>query len=264
VSGDFLTRQYDVASSLLMTFMRGGFGVATRPAAYRPVYTFELYEFEGCPYCRLVREALTELDLDATVYPCPKGGDRYRPRVAELGGKIQFPFLVDPNNGRQLYESAEIVRYLFQTYGTGDLPLHWRWIEVHKLGSGLAGLTRLSAGVRARPSRAPAQALELYSFESSPFARLVRETLCELELPYLLRSAGRSTAADWIPPAIRQALAIEHEPATLNRRTLLARAGKVSIPYLVDPNTAVELSDSEQIINYLEQTYAVVELASAR
>jgi len=263
MSDDFLTRQFDVASSVLMTFLRGGVGVATRPAGSRPAYLFELYDIEGCPYCRLVREALTELDLDATIYPCPKGGTRFRPRVAELGGQMQVPFLVDPNSGRQLYESADIVRYLFETYGDGGLPLHWQWIELQKLGSGVAGLPRLRAGVSARPSRLPARPLELYSFEASPFARLVRETLCELELPYVLRSAGRSTASDWVPPPVRRALALDHEPETLNRRTLLQRAGIVSIPYLVDPNTGVELAESDAIISYLESNYAALETAVA-
>ncbi len=41
----------------------------------------EHYEFG------LVREALTELDLDAIIYPCPKGGVRFRQKAQELGGK---------------------------------------------------------------------------------------------------------------------------------------------------------------------------------
>ena len=34
--------------------------------------------------------------------------------------------------------------------------------------------------MRARPSKAPAEPLELYSFESSPFSKRVRARLCEL------------------------------------------------------------------------------------
>lgn len=264
MSSNHISRQLDLASSVMMTFMRGGVGVATQPASVRPAYLFELYEFEGCPYCRVVREALTELDLDATIYPCPKGGERFRPKALALGGKTQFPFLVDPNNGRQIYESADIVRYLFETYGQRELPLHWRWIELQKLGSGVAGLTRFGAGVKARASTAPEQALELFSFESSPYARLVREKLCELELPYVLRSVGRSTASDWVPPTMRRALAINAEPETVNRRALLERAGEISIPYLVDPNTGTELSESGDIIDYLERTYALADQPSWR
>lgn len=244
-----------IAGSLASTALRGGLGVTARPVGERPRMLFELYEFEACPYCRLVREALTELDLDAMIRPCPKGGERFRPRVVELGGKAQFPFLVDPHNGQQLYESADIVAYLFENYARRPMPLYWRWMALQKLGSSLAGVPRLGAGLTVVPSRVPEQPLELYSFESSPFARPVRERLCELELPYVLRSCGRSLLTDWLPPALRDALDWEYQPETVNRQALLARAGRVSVPYLVDPNSAVELAESAAIIEYLDATY---------
>ena len=49
-------------------------------------------------------------------------------------------------------------------------------------------LCRAVRGLKARPSKAPDEPLELYSFESSPYSRLVRERLSELELPYVLRN----------------------------------------------------------------------------
>ena len=105
-----LARTLAVSSSVLASQLRGWRGTAAyRPATKQPAQLLELYEYEGCPYCRLVRETLTELDLDARIYPCPKGGTRFRPKVKELGGKQQFPYLVDPNTGRKLYESADIV-----------------------------------------------------------------------------------------------------------------------------------------------------------
>ena len=67
-----------------------------RGAAEQPAEHLQLYEFEACPYCRLVREAFTELDLDALVYPTPHGGKRFRPKVEKLGGRQQFPYLVGP------------------------------------------------------------------------------------------------------------------------------------------------------------------------
>lgn len=258
MNNDTTTNPFDFAGSLIATAVRGGLGVLARPVNVRPPHLFELYEFEGCPYCRIVREALTELDMDALIHPCPKGGERFRPKALAIGGKTQFPFFVDPNTGTQMYESGDIIRYLFETYAEGDTPLHWRAVELQKLGSGLAGLSRFGAGVKVRPhaADAPEQPLELYSFESSPFARPVRERLCELEIPYVLRSAGRSTLTDWVPPELRDALRISHEPETVNRRALLTRAGRVSIPYLVDPNTQVELAESARIIEYLMDTYA--------
>jgi glutathione S-transferase len=255
VSRSGLLYPLNIASSLVATGLRTGMGIATRPAASQPLQLLELYEFEGCPHCRLVREVLTELDLDAQIYPCPKGGTRYRDIVIERGGKAQFPYLVDPNTDTALYESAEIIRYLFDTYGNGT-PLHWKLIELQRFGSTLAAIPRMGMGVRARAAKKPAKSLELYSFESSPFARPVRDLLCELELPYILRSVGRARAADWVPPALRDALSVTGEPGTRNRARLYDRVGRISIPYLVDPNTGEEMAESEQIVDYLEATYA--------
>jgi len=243
------------AGSLVTTALRFGAGVSAQPRDVRPKLLFELYEFEGCPFCRIVREALTELDLDAMVLPCPKGGTRFRPKLMQTGGKAQFPYLVDPNTGAAMYESADIVAYLFETYGDGRVPLRWQAAALQQLFSALAGVWRFGAGRDVRPSKAPAQPLELYSFEASPFARLVREHLCELELPYVLRSVGRSTATDWLPPGVRDAFGIQTTPQTLNRQMLLKRAGRISVPYLVDPNCGVEMSESAAIIEHLQSQY---------
>ncbi|WP_255364238.1 glutathione S-transferase N-terminal domain-containing protein [Alcanivorax sp. HI0044] len=35
----------------------------------------------------------------------------------------------------------------------------------------------------------------------------------------------------------------------------MARAGRIAVPYLVDPNTGMELFESEAILDYLDQTY---------
>ncbi len=253
---DSLAYRVNLATSTLATALRPGVGITARPAAAKPAKLLELYEFEGCPYCRLVREALTELDLDAMIYPCPKGGTRFRPRVIELGGKAQFPFLVDPNTGRQMYESLDIIAYLFDTYGKRPLPLKWRAGQLQKMGSSIAAIARGMEGMRAKRAKTPPAPLELYSFESSPFARPVRDLLCELEIPYVLRSAGRTRLSDWVPPPVRDAMNLRSEPELRNRKALLERAGRVSIPYLVDPNTGAEMAESEDIIHYLTDTYA--------
>lgn len=69
-----------------------------------------------------MREAITQLDLEVDVYPCPKDSRIHRGIVESLGGKLQFPFLVDPNTGVQLYESDAIVKYLYKEYGGGARP----------------------------------------------------------------------------------------------------------------------------------------------
>jgi glutathione S-transferase len=246
----------DTAFSALATFARFGRGIRIAPAAVKPEQPLELYEFEGCPYCRLVREALTELDLEAMIYPCPKGGERFRPKAVEIGGKSQFPLLVDPNTGRRLHESADIVAYLFETYGKRPLPAAWRLGMVNEASSVLASAYRAGAGTRAKPSRAPEQPLELYSFESSPFARRVRETLCDLELPYLLHNVGRTRAAEFIPPAIRDRLGLDIQVEGESRRRFVARSGRMAVPYLYDPNTGRGLFESADIRRYLRETYS--------
>src|SRR5262245_23679792 len=231
-----MIRALDVATSFAASLARLGGGLSVASLGPRPERPLELYEFEACPYCRKVREALTALDLDARVYPCPKGGTRFRPEVERRGGKQQFPYLVDPNTGKEMYESDDIVRYLFQQYGAESVPL--------VLGAGLltdatailASAWRAGVGMRARPSRAPEQPLELYSFEASPFSRIAREALCSLELPYLLHSVGKGSP---------------------RRPAFVERSGQMQVPWLFDPNTDVAMFESADIVRYLERTYGL-------
>lgn len=246
---------FDLLNSTLTSTLRFWRGTNARPSATQPVKLLQLYEFEACPYCRLVREALTELDLDALVQPTPHGGKRFRPKVAKLGGKEQFPFLVDPNTGESMYESADIIGYLYQRYGGRPAPTRLlRPLDV--TSSMLASLPRLRAGAQARASKAPKKPLELFSFESSPYSRRVRELMCELELPYVLRSTGKAQWQDLGPPGIRATL-FPKLPVTGRTRTeLLRRAGKVQVPYLVDPNTGAAMFESQRIRRYLLTNYA--------
>jgi glutathione S-transferase len=118
-------------------------------------------------------------------------------------------------------------------------------------------MPRVRAGSQARPSKAPKRPLELFSFESSPYSRRVRELLSELELPYLLRSTGKARWQDLGPPGLRAALFPDLPVAGRNRTELLARAGKVQVPYLVDPNTGTAMFESAAIRTYLLDAYAL-------
>jgi glutathione S-transferase len=229
-----VNRTLDIATSLAATLARLGGGLRVETLGRRPEKPLELYEFEGCPYCRKVREVLTALDLEALVYPCPKGGSRFREIVRERGGKAQFPYLVDPNTGQAMYESGDIVRYLFNEYGTGRVPLLYSIGPLFDATSALASAWRLGAGARVEPSKPPAMPLELWSFEASPFCRIVRETLCTLEIPYHLRNVGKNSP---------------------NRDAFVERSGKMQVPFLADPNTQVELFESADIVRYLRATY---------
>ena len=229
-----MQRMLDVATSMFTTVSRLGAGVQAKRPAHRPAQLLELYEFESCPFCRKVRDALTELDLDAKIYPCPKGGTVHRPRAIAMGGKAQFPYLVDPNTGTRMYESDDIVAYLFKTYGGRQPGVLVRGM-LATASSMLASTFRPNGGTRARPSRRPAQPLELWSFEASPFCRIAREALCELEIPYRLHNVGKNGAG---------------------RTAFVERAGKMMVPYLVDPNTEKEMFESADIVAYLDRTYA--------
>lgn len=246
-----------VASSVLTSSLALWRGTGRSGAARRqPERLLVLYEFEGCPYCRMVRSALSELDLDVLVQPCPPKGQRFRPAGKALGGKLLFPFLHDPNSGARLYESKDIVDYLAKTYEGRAKSNAGLARRISLGGSMLASGSRGLRGMRARPSKAPDQPLELYSFESSPYSRLVREVLCELELPYVLRNTAKARNSDMGPPIVRDRLFKAPKDTSRNRAALLARTGKVQVPYLIDPNTGTEMYESAAIIDYLERTYA--------
>jgi glutathione S-transferase len=231
-----MIRALDVASSLAATLARGASGLAVGSLGRRPAQPLRLYEFEGCPYCRKVREALSILDLEADVFPCPKGGPRFRPEVERMGGKAQFPYLVDPNTGKAMYESDEIVRYLFAEYGDGRVPWLLALGPLTTASAGLASALRPGLGVAYRPARAPERALELWSFEASPFCRIAREALCTLELPYRLHNVAKGSPG---------------------RAAFVKRSGKMMVPYLADPNAGVEMFESAEIVAYLDDRYAL-------
>ena len=231
-----MNRFLDVATSIVSSWVRLGSGARVGRLGARPEKLLEIYEFENCPFCRKVREALSILDLDAMIYPCPKNGPHYREELIERAGKPQFPYLVDPNTGVEMYESNDIVTYLYRTYGAGRVPI-LLWSGPHnEVTSTLASVVRPFAnGRQYRSSRAPEQPLELYSFEACPFCRIVRETLTSLEIPYRLRNLARGSA---------------------RREELVERSGKMMVPYLIDPNTGIEMFESSEIVQYLEDTYA--------
>jgi glutathione S-transferase len=229
-----MNRTFDVFTSWSASVLRFGAGMYTqREKGPRPAKLLELYEFEACPFCRKVREALSELDLPAIIRPCGKGSP-HRAYVIEHGGKAQFPYLVDPNTGTEMYESMEIIRYLRAHYGDGRRGFYLGPIST--LGGSLASGLRVGRGRRARPARAPEQLLKLWSFEASPYCRIVRERLTELSIPYHLVNIGKHSA---------------------ERNEFRAKHGRIQVPYLEDPNTGAAMFESADIAAYLERTYAL-------
>ncbi|KAG0495316.1 hypothetical protein HPP92_000007 [Vanilla planifolia] len=202
----------------------------------RPVKPIEIYEFESCPFCRKVREIISILDLDVLFFPCPKNGPNFRPKVLLMGGKQQFPYMVDPNTGVSMYESDDIIKYLVNKYGDGTVPLMLSLGLLTTLTEGFAMIGRMGKGSSYRPSRLPPSPLELWAYEPSPFCKIVREVLVELELPHLLHSVARGSP---------------------KRQLLLNKVGHFQVPYLEDPNTGVNMFESADIVDYLMATYAL-------
>ncbi|KAK8580084.1 hypothetical protein V6N13_143217 [Hibiscus sabdariffa] len=235
----------EVATSSLSTLARFPWGSKSLSegiesqdiATSDPPIRLQLFEFEACPFCRRVREALTELDLSVEVYPCPKGSLRHREMVRSFGGKEMFPFLVDPNYGISMYESGDIVKYLFKTYGKGRSP-STGLLESTLFTGWMPTILRAGRGMmlwdKARKDPPPRK-LELFSYENDPYSRIVREALCELELPYILQNVGEGS-----------------------RRTklLLEASGSKEVPYIIDPNTNTEVGDYKKILSYLFNTYS--------
>ena len=230
-----MIRALDVTTSSLATIARLGTGAFAGPVGSRPEKALVLYEFEACPFCRKVREALSILDLDAEIRPCPKGGPTFRPEVGQRGGKEQFPYLVDANTGTEMYESDDIIRYLFERYGAGAVPFPLRLGPITDATAIAASAVRFGSGSRYRRSNPPAKPLELWSFEASPFCRIAREALCELELPYTIHNVAKGSP---------------------KRDAFVARSGKMMVPYLVDPNRDRAMFESADIVSYLNDTYA--------
>ena len=44
-------------------------------------------------------------------------------QAVQLSGKSQFPYMVDPNTRQQMGESDDIINYLYNEYGDGNVPL---------------------------------------------------------------------------------------------------------------------------------------------
>ncbi len=234
----------DDVHSLAASAVRGFRGLVVvsenRDNPPRPEKPLEVYDFEACPFCRKVREAMTELDLSYINRTSAKGAIPTRRQIDEHGGKQQFPYLVDPNTGEEMYESEDIITYLAETYGPGRGRLSRTLAPVNTAGAAATSIVRRS-GERVRPGleerEQPDELPVLYNIEMSPYCRKVREKFNELNLHYRVENVGKFSA---------------------RRPELVERGGKMMVPYLIDPNTGTEMYESDDIVAYLEETYGSI------
>ncbi|MFO0751319.1 MAG: glutathione S-transferase N-terminal domain-containing protein [Myxococcota bacterium] len=222
--------------SLAASVARLGRGLKAWTHARQPELPIELYEFEACPYCRKVREAFSELDLDYVSRTCARGAKTREAAIA-LGGKRQFPLMSDRNTGKVLYESEAIIDYLWATYGDGRPRWSKALAPLDTLSSMAASLVR-TRGLRVRDDSRervqPKELLVLWNFDASPYCRKAREALSELDLHAHVKNVAKGGA---------------------RRPELVARGGKMQVPYLEDPNTGAALYESDDIVAYLVATY---------
>ena len=241
-------RTLEVATSGFASIARLPFGskvdeaCIARPAGAVPKEPIILYEFEACPFCRRVREALSQLDLTVEVRPCPKDAVKHRTEVEAMGGKLTFPFLVDPNTEagegwlvrerRHLQVPLRHLRKRRRVSGRDHQHHGAHGVDAHAAARG-PWHDQIRQRHDARGCRP--EAADAVQLRRNQFARLAREALCELELPYTLFNCGKGSP---------------------KRATLTEVAGEgASVPYLVDPNTGQNVGESEEIVAYLFKTY---------
>eukprot|EP00049_Salpingoeca_infusionum_P027213 m.31091 g.31091 ORF g.31091 m.31091 type:complete len:315 (+) comp9374_c0_seq1:1483-2427(+) len=262
----WFARFHDIFISLVLVLTRfaNGFFAGKDNGSARPVQTLVLYEFEGCPFCRKVREAISVLDLDVLIKPCPREtysaygvciDSRYRPEVKKAGGKLQFPYLVDPNTNTAMYESDAIIEYLWQTYGDKtSKPFNYWLVMESPLRSFLFFCHMLASmflrnvpeqGMIRTPSKPATLPLEYWGHQGSNYCVIVREVLTTLELQHVSHALPHGSPK-------RAQFAKDYASLISNWRKA---ANLVMIPLLYDPNTNTTLVESDDIKEYLYKTY---------
>ncbi len=257
-----LKHQVKVAQALLSAMAEGGRGTSGTAFPKQPEKALKLYEFEGSPFCRRVREVLTTLNLDYEDYPCPKGGTLYRKDVKALGGKMRFPFFVDENTGDQMYESQQIIHHLFKHYGrSGSTPSKYanfpRWPVAAFAGTLLNGARGVWINPKVQGRKTPEHLLELWGFEASPFTRIVRAELSELELAFKFHNVAKERWQDQGLAVLRLKPGKYVPLAGGKREQVFALMGdRLQVPFLYDPNTGVKMFESAAIVDYLRLHYS--------
>ena len=232
------------AGLYLAGWMRLGRGKTVSPSvgtAKKPEKPLVLYSYEGNQFCRLVREVLTELDI---VYELRSAG-KESPRRAELasitGGSSQCPYLIDPNTGVSMPESADICEYLYKTYASYTPPnelLEWTSNNVMSLAKPIFKVLaplQASAGedddsnydqklktvTKEIEEETTSSPVVVYTYDLSPFSSETTLVLDRLGVDYKKISLGK----EWLPGLIA-------ENGAIKRAALLEMTGQSSLPHI--------------------------------
>ena len=227
----------------VLRFTRGSSvtSAATSTLTPRPQQPLILYSYEGNQFCRLVREVLTELDL---VYEL-RSAAKLSPRRAELaaitGGSSQCPFLIDPNTNTQMMESADIIRYLYNTYALWTPPSELLQLVSETILTLVTPLFQILAPLQAgsykedknvyndelsKARQEIEQEIEsapvvVYTYDLSPFSSETKALLDNLDIDYEEISLGY----EWLPGLIA-------EGGSQKRAALLQMTGQSSMPHV--------------------------------
>lgn len=209
----------------------------------RPKQPLILYSYEGNQFCRLVREVLTELDIVYELRSAGKGSPRRTELATLSGGSTQCPYLVDPNTGRSMAESADIIAYLYKEYALWTPPseiLEWASENIMStLKPIFAWLTPLQVDMlknvndddlKDRVDMALSEiqletngdeVVVIYTYALSPFCLETKYLLDRLQIRYKEISLGQ----EWLPGLLA--------PGGAEKRAALFQVtGQTSLPHI--------------------------------
>lgn len=243
---------FDTLTSGLASIARLPFGTIVDGPKNTSIKIISLHDMEGDSDCRMVRERITELDLNVeTVIPAGQNSRSRSDRSYEyfIENEAIPRMVVEDETGQQIFVGKDdILGYFTDVFGTrkpivddNEEDLKKKAVEILvKFGEPLPSFLRIGRAEDvascAKKDTPPKDPLILYSYEGNQFCRLVREVLSELDIPYELRSAGKGSP----------------------RRAELAKitGGSTQCPFLIDPNTNTQMPESKDIIVYLYKNYA--------
>jgi glutaredoxin len=230
--------------STLLRFRRGQLVVSAASATStipvpRPEKPLVLYSYEGNQFCRLVREVLMELDIVYELRSAGKQSPR-REELAEItGGSSQCPYLIDPNTGVSMFESADIIKYLYNTYALWTPPSEilaaasavvspllkpvYKKLAPVQVGSynedKLLYKDEIAKAKAEIEKEVSSDTVVVYTYSLSPFCTEATKLLDSLGVTYKEISLG----SEWIPGLIS-------EPA--KRAALGEMTGQTSLPHV--------------------------------
>ena len=273
----FLT---EIGSYLAVLLRQGrGQGVCSAASATsplpvpRPSKPLVLYSYEGNQFCRLVREVLTELDLVYELRSAGKKSPRRDEMVEITGGSSQCPYLIDPNTGESMFESKDIIQYLYKTYALWTPPSEileaasavvtpsfkpvYKMLAPMQVGSynqdKLVYKNDISNAKAEIEAEVNADPVVVYTYSLSPFCSQATELLDNLGVSYNEISLGM----EWIPGLIS-------EPT--KRAALGEMTGQTSLPHVFIGGTSIGglFSGTPGLVPALEEGTLLKQIESAK